>query len=127
MSAAHNAASSSNLQYQIKKILTTKKLQDAVNILSNWLHSGELRLSYYHFILVCDILQSTGIKITNDDIGLKYVAAYLLISKAEEIMNIRSDRFSHKNNQKINELIYAAFQHSLENLDILNIQLFTSS
>ena len=127
MSAAHNAASSSNLQYQIKKILTTKKLQDAVNILSSWLHSGELRLSYYHFILVCDILQSTGIKITNDDSGLKYVAAYLLISKAEEIMNIRSDRFSHKNNQKINELIHAAFQHSLENLDILNIQLFTSS
>jgi hypothetical protein len=72
MSATHNDAISSKLQYQIKKILTTKESQDAVNILSSWLHSGELRLSYYHFILVCNILQSIGIKITNDNIGLKY-------------------------------------------------------
>jgi len=93
----------------------------------DWLRSRELRMSYYHFILICDILQSIGIKINNDDIGLKYVAAYLLLSKVEDIINISTDRYLHKNDQKIKELIYTAFQDSLENLDFLNIQLFTIS
>ena len=127
MIATRNAPSNSKLRYQINKILTTKELQNAVNILMDWLRSRELRMSYYHFILICDILQSIGIKINNDDIGLKYVAAYLLLSKVEDIINISTDRYLHKNDQKIKELIYTAFQDSLENLDFLNIQLFTIS
>jgi len=127
MNAAHKAASDSNLQYQIKKILTTKELQNAVNLLMNWLHSGELRISYYHFILICDILQSIGIKINNDEIGFQYAAAYLLLSKAEDIMNISIGRSSYETNQKISEIIYAAVHDSLVSLDMLNSYLFTSS
>jgi len=127
MSATHNAASGPKLQYQIKKILTTKELQNAVNNLMNWLQSGELRISYYHFILICDILQSIGIKIANDVIGLKYIAAYLLLPKAEDIISISTSRFTHKTDQKINEIIYSAVQDSLVILDLLNSQLFASS
>jgi len=127
MSATHNAASGPKLQYQIKKILTTKELQNAVNNLMNWLQSGELRISYYHFILICDILQSIGIKIANDVIGLKYIAAYLLLPKAEDIISISTSRFTHKTDQKINEIIYSAIQDSLVILDLLNSQLFASS
>lgn len=127
MSAAHDAASGSKLQYQIKKILTTKETQNAVNLLMDWLHSGELRISYYHFILICDILQSIGIRINNDQIGFQYMAAYLLLPKAEDIMNISIERSAYETNQKISEIIFSAVQDSLLNLDLLNSQLFTSS
>jgi hypothetical protein len=127
MSATHNAASGPKLQYQIKKILTTKELQNAVNTLMNWLQSGELRISYYHFILIYDILQSVGIKITNDDIGLKYIASYLLLTKVEDIISISTSRFTHKTDQKINEIIYSAVHDSLSRLDLLNSQLFAIS
>ncbi len=127
MSTAHNDASGLELQYQIKQIFNTKELQNVVNLLINWLHSGELRITYYHFILIFDILQSIGIKITNDDIGLKYIAAYLLLSKAEEIININIEYSSHGTVQKIDEIIYSAVQDSLMILDLLNSQLFTSS
>jgi len=127
MSAAHDAASGSKLQYQIKKILTTKETQNAVNLLMDWLHSGELRISYYHFILICDILQSIGIRINNDQIGFQYMAAYLLLPKAEDIMNISIESSAYETNQKISEIIFSAVQDSLLNLDLLNSQLFTSS
>ncbi len=127
MMATHNAASGAELQYQIKMILSAKELQNVVNLLTDWLHSGELRISYYHFILICDILQTTDIKINNDDSGLKYIAAYLLLSKAEEIMNISFEHSSCQTNQKVDDLIYTAFQESLKGLDLLNSQLFASS
>ena len=127
MITKRNEASGSKLQYQINKILLTKELQSAVNTLMNWLQSGELRISYYHFILIYDILQSIGIKITNDDIGLKYIASYLLLTKVEDIISISTSRFTHKTDQKINEIIYSAVQDSLVILDLLNSQLFASS
>jgi hypothetical protein len=127
MIATHNAASGSKLQYQIKKILNTKELQNAVNLLINWLHSGELRITYYHFMLVSDILQSSGIKNIQGDIGLKYIAAYLLLSKAEEIMNIGFEHSSYGMNQNVSDLVYEAAKESLENLDLLSSQLFASS
>jgi len=107
--------------------LNAPELQDVVNILMNWLQSGEIRISYYHFILICDILQSMGIKITNDDIELKYIAAYLLLSKAEDIMNISIERSLYETNQKINEIVYSAVHDTLSSLDWLNSQLFASS
>jgi hypothetical protein len=127
MNTAHNYASGSKLQAQIKQILNAPELQDVVNILMNWLQSGEIRISYYHFILICDILQSMGIKITNDDIELKYMAAYLLLSKAEDIMNISIERSLYETNQKINEIVYSAVHDTLSSLDWLNSQLFASS
>ncbi len=127
MSTTHNVASGSNTQYQIKKILTAEELQDVVNLLMDWIHSGELSITYYHFILIYDILQSIGIKITNDDIGLKYIASYLLISKVQDIVNIHIGHSSYGTSQKINEIIYSSVQDSLVSLDLLNSQLFTSS
>ena len=112
---------------QPQKVEQSAELQNAVNTLMNWLQSGELRISYYHFILICDILQSIGIKIANDVIGLKYIAAYLLLPKAEDIISISTSRFTHKTDQKINEIIYSAVQDSLVILDLLNSQLFASS
>ena len=127
MMTTHNDASGYSMQYQIKKILTAEELQDVLSLLTNWLKSGELRISYYHFILICDILQSIGIKINNDEIGFQYAAAYLLLSKAEDIMNISIGRSSYETNQKISEIIYAAVHDSLVSLDMLNSYLFTSS
>jgi len=112
---------------QLQKVEQSAELQNAVNTLMNWLQSGELRISYYHFILIYDILQSIGIKITNDDIGLKYIASYLLLTKVEDIISISTSRFTHKTDQKINEIIYSAVQDSLVILDLLNSQLFASS
>jgi len=127
MMATYSVASGSRLQDQIKKILTTKELQSVVNLLMAWFHSGEIHISYYHFILICDILRDARIRVTNDDSGLKYIAAYLLLSKAEEIMNASIDSFSYEMNQKVNDLVYIAVQESLEDLDLLNSQLFASS
>jgi len=93
----------------------------------NWLQSGELSISYYHFILICDILQSIGIKINTDDIGFQYVAAYLILPKAEDIMNMSIVISSYETNQKISEIIYSAVRDSLVSLDMLNTDLFTSS
>jgi hypothetical protein len=127
MSTAHNAASVSKLQYQIEKILNTEELQNAVNLLMDWLHSGELHIPYYHFILICDILQDIGIKIANDDIGLKYIAAYILLSKAEDIMNIYMRYSYYETTKKIIEIIRLAVHDSLSSLDLLSSQLFASS
>jgi hypothetical protein len=127
MNTAHNYASGSKLQAQIKQILNAPELQNIVNILMNWLQSGELSISYYHFILICDILQSIGIKINTDDIGFQYVAAYLILPKAEDIMNMSIVISSYETNQKISEIIYSAVRDSLVSLDMLNTDLFTSS
>jgi hypothetical protein len=127
MSATHNAASGPKPQYQIEKILNTEELQNAVNLLMDWLNSGELHIPYYHFILICDILQDIGIKIANDDIGLKYIAAYILLSKAEDIMNIDMRHSYYETTQKIIEIIRSAVHDSLSSLDLLNSQLFASS
>jgi hypothetical protein len=127
MSIAHNAANGSKLQYQIKEILNTEELQNAVNLLIDWLYSGEIHIPYYHFILICDILRNIGIKIANDDIGLNYIAAYLLLSKAEDIIKISMRQYSCETNQKIIEIIHSAVHDSLSSLDLLNSQLFASS
>jgi len=84
MMTTHNDASGYSMQYQIKKILTAEELQDVLSLLTNWLKSGELRISYYHFILICDMLQFAGVKIDKVDDILKYIAAYLLLSKSEK-------------------------------------------
>ncbi len=125
MTTAHKAASGHELQYRIKEILDDRKLQNVVNLLLDWLHSGELSIGYYHFMHICTILQDIGIRITNDGSGLKYIAGYLLLSRAEEIMSI--ERSSHEMSCKMNGLIYTAVHETLENLDLLNSQMFTSS
>jgi hypothetical protein len=119
--------SGSKLQYQIKKILLTKELQRAVNTLMNWLQSGELSISYYRFILICDMLKLAGVKIDNGDGVLEYIAAYLLLSKSEEIMKVSTNCSSWETNQRVNQLIYTAVQEEFDNLDLLIGQLFADS
>jgi len=51
----------------------------------------------------------------------------LLLPKAEDIISISTSRFTHKTDQKINEIIYSAVHDSLSSLDLLNSQLFASS
>jgi hypothetical protein len=127
MMTTHNDASGYNMQYQIKKILTAEELQDVLSLLTNWLKSGELRISYYHFILICDMLQFTGVKIDKVDDILKYIAAYLLLSKSEEIMDASIECSSCGTNQRINELIHMAVQEALSNLDLFISHLFADS
>ncbi len=107
--------------------MTAKETQDIINLLMDWLRSGEIRVTYYHFILICDILQSIGLKITNDDIGLKYMAAYLILSKMEDIMNLSFETSSYKMSQNVKELVYTAVEDSLSSLEQLSSQLFASS
>jgi len=122
-----NGASGSKLQYQIKKILLTTELRSAVNTLMNWLQSGELSISYYRFILICDMLKLAGVKIDNADGVLEYIAAYLLLSKSEEIMKVSIECSSCETNQRVNELIHTAVQEAFDNLDLLIGQLFSDS
>ncbi len=88
-------------------------MQDVVNILANWILSGKISIYYYHFILICDILRNAGIIIDNSDIGLKYIAGYLLLSKVEEITSINIEHCSCEMSQKVDELIYTAIWKSL--------------
>jgi len=127
MITKRNEVSGSKLQYQIKKILLTKEPQSAVNTLMNWLQSGELSISYYRFILICDMLKLAGVKIDNADGVLEYIAAYLLLSKSEEIMKVSIECSSCGTNQRVNELIYTAVQEEFDNLDLLIGQLFADS
>jgi hypothetical protein len=127
MMTTHNDASGYNMQYPIKKILTAEELQDVLSLLTNWLKSGKLRISYYHFILICDMLQFTGVKIDKVDDILKYIAAYLLLSKSEEIMDASIECLSCETNQRMNELIHTAVQEAFSNLDLLISHLFADS
>jgi len=127
MITKRNEASGSKLQYQINKILLTKELQSAVNTLMNWLQSGELSISYYRFILICDMLKLAGVKIDNADGVLEYIAAYLLLSKSEEIMKVSIECSSCEINQRVNELIHTAVQEAFDKLDLLIGQLFADS
>ena len=127
MITKRNEASGSKLQYQINKILLTKELQSAVNTLMNWLQSGELSISYYRFILICDMLKLAGVKIDNADGVLEYIAAYLLLSKSEEIIKVSIECSSCETKQRVNELIHTAVQEAFDNLDLLISQLFADS
>ncbi len=127
MSTAHNVAIGYELQHQIKETLNSKELQNAINLLIDWMHSGELRIPYYYFMLICDILQSIGIKINNDELRFHYIAAYLLLSKVEDIMNIDFGASSYEMSQNVKELVYKAVEDSLARLEQLSSQLFASS
>jgi len=127
MMTTHNDASGYSMQYQIKKILTAEELQDVLSLLTNWLKSGELRISYYHFILICDMLQFAGVKIDKVDEILKYIAAYLLLSKSEKIMDASIECSTFGTNQRINELIHTAVQEAFSNLDLFISHLFADS
>ena len=127
MIATHNNDNGSDMQYQIKKILTAEELQDVLSLLMNWLKSGELRISYYHFILICDMLQFAGVKIDKIDDILKYIAAYLLLSKSEEIIDASIECSTFGTNQRVNELIHTAVQEAFSNLYLFISHLFADS
>jgi len=127
MITKRNEASDSKLQYQIKKILLTTELRSTVNTLMNWLKSGKLSISYYRFILICDMLKLPGVKIDNADGVLEYIAAYLLLSKSEEIIKVSIECSSCETKQRVNELIHTAVQEAFNNLDLLIGQLFADS
>jgi hypothetical protein len=127
MTNTREVASALGTLHKIKEILTANSMQNAVSLLIDWFHTGEIKISYYHFIHICDFLKEIGIRITTDNSILKYAAGYLLLPKSEEIMNVSIEYDSHETNNKIRELVYAAVQESIKNLELLSIQLFISS
>jgi len=73
------------------------------------------------------MLKLPGVKIDNADGVLEYIAAYLLLSKSEEIIKVSIECSSCETKQRVNELIHTAVQEAFDNLDLLISQLFADS